>query len=338
MKKLTILLLFILIQFGCAEKQPFEYTSPNFDLIELADGVYACIHKPGGKAICNAGIIDNGEETIVFDSFLSISAAGEVLDIIEKAGMSPVRYLINSHGHYDHVRGNQAFPSDVDIISTKETAEMIVDKNPEELAAERQYAMIQVALYDSLFNVIGGDSTDVRFNQILLWKPYYEELADSTVEVKTKFPNLFVEDEKFLNGTKRRIQLIAKGHGHSSGDLVLYLPDDKILFTGDLVFNDMHPYMGQSSIEGWRTWLEYMGTLGIDKLIPGHGEIGNETELEEMRIYIDSVEKLAKELIEKEIPAEEIIETPLPEIYKDWSFGDMFASNLRFMYNRMTEQ
>lgn len=338
MKKLTILLLFIFAHISCVENQPFEYASPNFDLIELAEGVYACIHKLGGKAICNTGIIDNGEETIVFDSFLSPKVAGEIIDIVDMTGISPIRYVINSHGHNDHVRGNQAFSGDVDILSTEKAAKGIVVMDPYERVAERQYASIQVARYDSLKRVYSGDSTDVPFEQIQMWMPYYEELADSSIEIKTRLPNVFVEDEKFLNGPERKVQLLSKGHGHSDGDLILYLPDEKILFTGDLVFNDMHPYMGQSNPEGWRKWLDFMGTLDIDQLIPGHGKIGSAEELEEMKNYIKSIEGLAKELIEKDTPVEELAETPVPELYKDWTFGYMFASNLRFMYTKLQEQ
>jgi len=110
---------------GCGQKQIPDYLSPNFELVKLADGVFACIHKFGGKAICNAGIIDNGRETVIFDTFLSPDVAKEMQAIIECCNLSPVHYVVNSHAHNDHIRGNQIFSEDVDIISTRRTAELI---------------------------------------------------------------------------------------------------------------------------------------------------------------------------------------------------------------------
>ena len=106
-----IILIFIVIIVSC-QRKPEIPVSQNFNLVKLADGVYACIHQLGGKAICNAGIIDTGDGTIIFDTFLSPDAASEISDLVN---------VVNSHWHNDHIRGNQVFLKDVDIISTKRT-------------------------------------------------------------------------------------------------------------------------------------------------------------------------------------------------------------------------
>ena len=94
---------------GCNQRQIPAYVSSNFELIQLTEGVFACIHKFGGKAICNAGIIDNGNETIIFDTFLSPGVAEEFHSIMELYGLSPVRYVVNSHAHNDHLRGSRSY-------------------------------------------------------------------------------------------------------------------------------------------------------------------------------------------------------------------------------------
>jgi len=92
--------------------------SKHFKLEKLADGVYATIHKIGGHAICNAGIIDLGGKTVIFDTFLSPTAAKELLKIVKELKLSPIAYVVNSHYHNDHIRGNQVFGDNVIIIST----------------------------------------------------------------------------------------------------------------------------------------------------------------------------------------------------------------------------
>ena len=85
----------------------------------LADGVYARILKFGGKAISNAGIIDNGKETFIFDTFLAPDVAEELVQAVEHLRLSPVKYVINCNSHNDQIRGNQVFSDEVKIIGTE---------------------------------------------------------------------------------------------------------------------------------------------------------------------------------------------------------------------------
>ena len=323
MKKL-IPILFYLIMFSCSSSEKFEYQSPNFELIELEEGVYACIHKFGGKAICNVGIIDNGKETIIFDTFLTPEVTKELIEIVKELGLSPIKYVINSHYHNDHIRGNQVFPADVDIISTKKTAELIEHWEPLDIEEERNYAPKRFAYFDSLLTAFQGDSTDRDYLKIQMWRPYYEVLSESHKVIKTRLPNIFVDDQKELNGPKRKIQLISKGQGHTESDLVLYLPDDQILFTGDLVFNDCHPYLAHGNTENLKNWLNYLNSLKVKTLIPGHGLKGGKTLISDMKEYVETVESLAFEMIKANKALEDTENVDIPEAYKDWWFDQFF--------------
>ena len=330
--KILLLILLTVFLTGCDSDKSFEYNSPNFELQKLADGVYACIHKFGGKAICNVGIIDNGKETIIFDSFLSPKVAEELLDVVEKLGLSPIKYVVNSHYHNDHIRGNQVFDEDIDIISTAKTTELIKHWEPLDIKDEKIYAPQRFAYYDSLLTAYQGDSTDREFLKIQMWRPYFEVLSESHKVIKTRLPNLFVEDLKNLDGPKRTLELITKGQGHTDSDLILYLPDDHILFTGDLVFNACHPYLAHGNPQKLKDWLGYLNSLEVKTLIPGHGQIGNKTLVTEMNNYILKVEELAAQLLETNKTLEEIDNVTIPDLYKDWWFDRFFYSNLKFIF------
>ena len=131
MKSIYLLIIGLMLIYGCNNNKSLQADSANFKIVKLSDGVWACIHKFGGKAICNVGVIDNGNETIIFDSFLSPDAAQELLTAIENSDISPVKYVINSHYHNDHIRGNQVFGKDVKIISTKRTRGTVLCCPPE---------------------------------------------------------------------------------------------------------------------------------------------------------------------------------------------------------------
>ena len=138
--------IFLLLTISSLPAQPY----PDFRIHPLAEGVYAAIHQPGGRAISNAGIIDLGDKTILFDVFLSPYATQALLDTIQELGLSPVKYVINSHYHNDHVRSNQIFDQSVTIISSLKTHNLIREHEPIEIAEEKEYASGAFASYDSL--------------------------------------------------------------------------------------------------------------------------------------------------------------------------------------------
>lgn len=331
MKKMAIILMPVLV-WACRNDREQAYTSPNFELVRLAEGVYACIHQLGGKGICNVGIVDNGSETLIFDTFLSPGVAEEIPKIVEIKGLSPIRYVVNSHAHNDHIRGNQVFPEEVDIISTERTARLIREWEAEGLEAEKQYAPQVFHYYDSLFHSFTGDTSGREYAAIMMWRPYYEVLSESHRKVKTRLPNLYLDEQMNLDGPKRRIQLISRGAGHTESDLILYLPDDGIVFTADLVFYEMHPFMGQGFPEEWLKYLTYIENLEVSTVVPGHGAVCGRDGIAAMKAYIRSVDQLAMEMIENHIPIDTVSTIPIPEPFKEWWFEDFFASNLRFMY------
>ena len=304
--------------------------SQNFDLIELSDGVYACINKFGGKAICNAGIIDLGNETLIFDTFLSPDAAKELISTVEKYKLSPIKYIVNSHYHNDHIRGNQIFSKNIDIISTARTAQLIKEKEPIEIEAEKSYAPVRLAYYDSLLNNYSGSFSDREYKSIIIWQAYYQVLTETNSFLETRIPNVFVNKLKEIKGSKRNAQLITKGKGHTESDLILYLPDEKILFTGDLVFIGMHPYLADGYKNEWYDYLSYLQGLEINKLVPGHGKVGTREDILMMKKYLKMIDGVSNNIIKNKLSVDQIEQTKIPEPYTNWWFESFFFINLKF--------
>ena len=337
MRALLVIACLLFFISGCSEKKTFRYNSKNFKLVELADGVYACIHKFGGKAICNVGIIDNGDETIIFDTFITPSVANELFDVVEGLGLSPIKYVINSHSHNDHIRGNQVFAEDVKIISTRINADLIEENEPLDIEYEREQAPSRFQHYDTLYNNFNSDTNSREFKQLLMWRPYYEVLVSSHKEIQTRLPDTFFENEMSLDGPDRSVKLITKGKGHTESDIILYLQDNKIVFAGDLVFNDCHPYIPHGDPDAWKDWLTFIQTLDVSTVVPGHGETGPASELEEMKQYIVDVEKEATKMFASNKTTEQVSEMPIPDQYKDWWFDRFYYYNLNFMYEKMNK-
>jgi glyoxylase-like metal-dependent hydrolase (beta-lactamase superfamily II) len=126
--------------------------SKHFQIELLADGVYAAVASEQGYAICNAGVIDIGDRTILFDTFISPEAARDLLKVAEQLTSHKITHVVNSHGHNDHIRGNQVFGSDVDIFSTVKTREAIARNEPEEIKSEKE--TIPKEIIDAIQNLV----------------------------------------------------------------------------------------------------------------------------------------------------------------------------------------
>jgi cyclase len=114
--------------------------SRHFRLERLADGIWAAIHIDGGWAQSNAGIIDLGDRTLVFDTFINPEAATDLRAVALELTGRPAVTVINSHSHNDHMWGNQAFPPETDIISTTKTRELITAEWEEEYEWCREHS------------------------------------------------------------------------------------------------------------------------------------------------------------------------------------------------------
>ena len=127
------------------------------------------------------------------------------------------------------------------------------------------------------------------------------------------------------------------GKGHTPSDLVLYLPDDKVLFAGDLVFSMNHPWVADGSIRGWETALEELRALDATVIVPGHGPIGGKQTIVIMENYLSDLNRAAREMNEAGLGEQDASMQPIPEEYNDWLLGKFYPSNLRFVLKQLVE-
>ena len=294
------------------------------------DGVYAAVASEQGYASCNAGIIDIGDRTIIFDTFISPDPAKDLLKAAKRLTPQNVIRVVNSHYHNDHIRGNQVFPPDVDILSTATTLEGIIHKEPETIKWEKEN--IPKALADAKSKLM-LEKDPKRRRALTLSSVYYEAILKSHPKLVTRLPNVTFEGSLVMQGPRRRVELLTLA-GHTDSDLVLILPDEKIAFMSDLLFVNYHPYLAGCSPELFRKSLREVGRLGVQTLVPGHGPVGGPSDLLLLDQYIQTLESIARDMVKMGKPLEEIRIQPVPPPFDDWSlfFEDLFAMNLGFLY------
>ncbi len=309
--------------------------SKHFRLEKLAEGVYAAIHINGGYAICNAGIINLGEKTLIFDPFITPEAALDLRTAAETLFDNPITYVVNSHFHNDHIRGSQVFVPGASIISTTTTQEYIVKHEPEAIADEKEYAPKRLA---QLKAELQAEKDSVKRIELVMWVGYFEALATSNSELKTAIPDITFEDKLILYGKERRVELIEFQKGHTESDLILFLPKEKIVFMGDLLFINNHPWMADGYPENLITTLNNIQQMDADTFIPGHGKVGSKDDIVTMIDYIEMIKLKALNLLNEGKSAEDIDGLKIPEDYGDWLLSNFYKMNVKFMYERLQEK
>lgn len=291
-----------------------ELNSKHFMLKKVRDGIYAAISKPGGGAVGNAGFLDLGDQVIVFDTFNTQQASEDLKYMAERITNQKVSLVINSHWHGDHIRGNQTF-NGCPIISSETTLTKMknihpsrIEKQKEDIKGLTQYIeTLEKQLHES------GEST-LQDQVSCLY-----ELKQSLPELKLTLPNETFKEKKTLQGTNRTAQLFTKGGGHSFCDSMLYLPEEKVIFMGDLVFVQCHPtFFDETVPRRWMDILQEVKELDIETVIPGHGPIGTKEDIDVMIHYLTHLLS-----IQYKDSAE------IPHLYRDWASPDVYFKNIK---------
>ena len=313
----------------CSFGQYFQ--SVHFTIQKCADGVYAVIAKNGQHAYSNAGIVDLGDATLVFDTFMSPDAASD----LEKAAVQltghKVTYVVNSHFHVDHIAGNQLFDKAL-IISTEGTRNLILKYQLKEITDNGKAALLQL---DTFNRKNTSTMSPVELGEHLFWKAYWDVIAKYHDSLRTVLPNLTFDNKLILHGTKRTVELLTYGKGHTESDLFLYLPMDQIAFVGDLLFIQFQPWTGDGDPEMWATYLDSIARLNVKILVPGHGPVGTVASIDSTKLFFKMLKETAMDYHKSGTLPENDLNLKTPAPFDKWFLSSMYRDNLIAEYNRL---
>jgi glyoxylase-like metal-dependent hydrolase (beta-lactamase superfamily II) len=306
--------------------------SKHYRLEKLADGIYAAIHNDeGGYAICNAGIIDLGDKTIVIDPFISPEAARDLKQHAEYLTGRPVSLVLNLDPHSDHTGGNQVFVPDADIIGTLNTRKYIEGHFEKEFEYNKKTAPEELLqIQKQLLEASGNEKAE-----LILWEAEYKAIIASLPELKMTLPNITISDTLIIYGSKRRVVIIPTGTGHTNADMVAYLPEENIIFMSDQLFVKCHPYFGDGDPESLKNNLKRILALKPKIAVPGHGTVGDINSLYMMIDYIETLTDIVNNEIKKGTDEKKVMELPMPEKYSDYLISSFYKINLRFLYKKL---
>jgi cyclase len=249
-----------------------------YELKYLAPGVYATVRRvSAGSADGNTLFIINASDVIVVDAGHYRTDARQIIAEIRKLTDKPVRYVINTHSHGDHVMGDEiyleTFPG-VEFICHPDARDQIIHNSTLEQTRElfrQEIANVQKRL-DTGKSSDGVPLTVARRQHLELAKSNFEFWINDMKDWHQIVPALTVADSLVLHRGERTIEIKHLGNGHTTGDLIVYLPKERIVATGDLVIHPL-PYGFSQSPREWPATLRALKRLDATTIVPGHGEI-----------------------------------------------------------------
>jgi glyoxylase-like metal-dependent hydrolase (beta-lactamase superfamily II) len=244
-------------------------TAHRFQLVQ--PGVYAAIGTGSMNVGSNSAIIVSDTDALIVDSHISPESARALIQDMRTITDKPVRFLVNTHFHFDHANGNQVFPAPVDIIGHEYTRRKLTGD-----------AVLKVGLFANILRDLPGQLSGLKtrvdaeqdpaakakmVQQLKVQQAYSEALK----ELKVTPPTVTLHDRMTIVRGGREIQLLHLGRAHTAGDVLVYLPKERLLCTGDVVTSGI-PNMSDGYVNDWVDTLERIKQLDFVDVIPGHGE------------------------------------------------------------------
>lgn len=303
MKRISgvLLLLFVFI-FPCRVMAAGEVEGLE-GLTRIAEGVYSYIDEknplPSRSFGANAGIIVGRDGIVVVDTLISSKEALRFIKDIRAVTDKPIRYVVNTHEHLDHSLGNAEFVS--------LGAPVIAHKNCKKNAEAASSTILQKA---GNYGLTG-------------------EMLQGT---KVVVPTLTFSDRMEIDLGDRKVELIYAGSSHTDGSIVVYIPDAKTLFAGDVQFTDFHPNMRDGNIPGWVNVLDGILSMDVAAIVPGHGPLSTKKDIQDMKQYLVTCQKLGRELAAQGKDAKYIAGAILRSVPKRHYFEMFVEGNVTAKY------
>jgi cyclase len=276
-----------------------------FRFNKVAEGVYHAVGTGALTVVGNSSVIVNNDDVIVVDDHVSPAAAWVLVDEIKTLTTKPVRTVINTHFHYDHAHGNQIFDKDVTIIGHEFTREMLLGGRSLQMPLYKGYVTGLPNQIETLKQRVAMEADETRKATLQSQLRAAESNAASQAELRPTPPNLTLRTNMTLYRGDREIQIRFLGRAHTAGDVVVYLPKEKIVMTGDMLTSALSN-MSDAFVDEWVRTLDELKKIDFTTVLPGHGEaFTDKAKIDYFQAYLRDVWTEVSRLKQQGVSAEE---------------------------------
>ncbi len=290
--------------------QPWTYTK---GLKDIGNGLYAWLQPDGGWGWSNAGLIRDGEASLLVDTLFDMALTRDMLSAMEDAtgiGAGRIGTIVNTHANGDHCHGNGCCPQ-AEIIASEASAREMAEVPPAMLA--------QFKAMGAKLGPAGAYFADV-------FAPFDFENVDERVPTRTFSGTLDVKvGDKVVN-------LVEVGPAHTGGDVLVHVPGDRAVFTGDILFIDGTPLMWAGPVANWIRACETIIAMDVDVIVPGHGPITDKAGVRRVAEYLAYIDAEARKRFDAGLPVREAALDIALGDYANWGDAERIAVNVDSLY------
>ena len=288
----------------------FRKASYEPGVVAFGNGSFAYLQPDGGWGFSNAGLVTDKGEALLVDTMFDTAHTRAMLDGFKKVSEAKIGTLVNTHHNGDHCYGNACLER-CEIIATAAAAEAMKHETPRGLAQFMKAAPGLGLTGEYLVHCFGDFDFD-----------------------KTSFraPDTTFTGHKTRNVGAKKVELIEVGPAHTGGDALVYVPADKTLFTGDILFIEGTPIMWVGPVENWIAACETIAAMDVETIVPGHGPVTDKKGVARVRDYLCYIRDEAKNRFDAGLGAFEAARSIALDDFAGWGDSERIAVNVATLY------
>jgi glyoxylase-like metal-dependent hydrolase (beta-lactamase superfamily II) len=287
-------------------------------LHDLGGGAYAWLAPDGSWGWSNAGLIVDGDQSLLVDTLFDLRLTQEMLDVMRDAeprAASRIGTLVNTHANGDHCHGNQLVEG-AEIIASAAAAEEMAELPPEAMAA--------------LMKAMADNETPLGQFFRKCFGPFEFEGIRHTPPTRT------FEGEMSVSVGDKTVELIQVGPAHTRGDVLVHVPGDRTVFTGDILFIDGTPIMWAGPVQRWIEACRRIAEMEVETVVPGHGPITDKRGVAAVQRYLEYVRDESRKRFDAGLDAFEAARDIALGDYASWGDAERIVVNVDRLYREFS--
>lgn len=288
----------------------WEYTK---GLKDIGNGLYAWLQPDGGWGWSNAGLIRDGEASLLVDTLFDMAMTRDMLDAMKDAtgiGADKIGTIVNTHANGDHCHGNGCCPQ-AEIIASEASAREMAEVPPAMLAQ---------------FKKMGAQLGPAGIYFADIFAPFDFENVDERAPTQTFSGALD------LKVGDKQVRLIEVGPAHTGGDVLVHVPGDRAVFTGDILFINGTPLMWAGPVANWIRACEQIIAMDVDVIVPGHGPVTDKAGVRRVADYLAYADREARKRFDAGLGVREAALDIALGDYASWGDAERIAVNVDSLY------
>ena len=284
-------------------------------LHEVGDGLYAYLQPDGGWGWSNAGLVVDGQQSLLVDTLFDLRLTEEMLAQMRRACPAAERIdtVVNTHANGDHCYGNQLV-ADARIVASARAAEEMGELPATAMAALIEQAPQLGELGEFFLRCFG---------------------AFDFAGIEAVLPAETFAGEHTLRVGAREVRLIELGPAHTRGDTVALLPADRVLYSGDILFHGAHPIAWAGPVSNWIAACDRILAMDVDVIVPGHGPLAEKAAVAELKAYFEYLQEQAGERHARGMSPLEAARSIELDRWAQWGERERLVVNIATIYNEL---